>query len=376
MAAVPQTIVAFVNPHIKFLLNIFEITVVCGSINSILVDNVIQGVNYKNISISRKIHLFNDFFSLIKTIIFFKKNKFDIVHSITPKAGLITMVSAWICGIPIRVHIFTGQVWVNKTGFSRALLKFFDQITSLASTHILADSKSQKSYLIEQGIVNPHKISVLGFGSVCGVDIDKFRPNELARKELRIHHGIDPDTVVALYIGRITRDKGVFDLAKAFIEVADSVRNLHLLFVGSDEDYLLDQLYSMNHMAGNRMHFIPHTDKPEQYMATADFLCLPSYREGFGSVIIEAAAVGLPAIASNIYGIEDAIVDGQTGFLHDVGSSKQIASFLTRYTMESDTRLKMGEIARKRAINLFSSTRLIEAQMHFYQSALQSLSRT
>lgn len=367
IAASPQSVIAFLNPHISFLSKKFSVQVICSDPNSIPLNSRVENIHYQKINIVRKVSLCRDIASLIELVAYFSKSKFDLVHSITPKAGLLTMVAALLCRIPIRVHTFTGQVWANKKGFSRQLLKFTDRLTALAATNLLADSESQRDYLIKQGVVSSQKIAILGHGSVCGVDLKRFCPNLKERSQIRNDLGISIESVVAIFIGRLTKDKGLFDLVRAFSIVSTE---LHLIIVGADEDGISEDLLSILGVTTERIHLIPHTNKPEAFMATADFLCLPSYREGFGSVIIEAAGVGIPAIASRIYGVEDAIEDGKTGFLHEPGLVSQIADLMSLYAKDSKLRTKMGERARLRASSLFSSTNVVEAKLLFYNKLL------
>jgi glycosyltransferase involved in cell wall biosynthesis len=293
------------------------------------------------------------------------------VQSITPKAGLLTMLSAWICRVPIRIHVFTGQVWVTRSGFSRWYLKSFDRLIAMLSTSVLADSPSQKKFLVAEGIVSALNIQVLADGSICGVDTSRFKPNAEAKKNIRAQLGIPEEATVALFMGRLKGDKGVLDLASAFGRLDPSFSSLYLVFVGPDEDGLGDQILNLVSFGRNQVRFVGHVNNPEDYIAAADFLCLPSYREGFGLVTIEAAAVGIPTLASGIYGITDAIVDGVTGILHEPGDLAGIAEGLQTMAANPQTRISMGDAAQKRALELFSTSRIVNAQLSYYKSLIQ-----
>ena len=370
VSAVPETILAFMSKHLQALSGEYLTYAVCSNAGNISNERLIPEVVYKDISIDRNISPFKDLISLFKLIHFFKSRQFTLVQSITPKAGLLSMLAAWICRVPIRVHVFTGQVWVTRSGFSRWYLKGFDRLIAKLSTSLLADSPSQMAFLIAEGIVGTRDIEVLGDGSICGVDILRFKPNEMAKKTVRSQLGISEDATVALFMGRLKRDKGVLDLARALGVLQSGVNNLYIVFAGPDEEGLADQILQLASSKSNQVRFVGSVSNPEDFFAAANFLCLPSYREGFGLVTIEAAAVGIPTLASRIYGITDAIVDGVTGILHQPGDSVAIAKGLEEM-MHVERCQEMGNAAKTRALELFPTSRIVMAQLAYYQSLIQ-----
>ena len=222
-------------------------------------------------------------------------------------------------------------------------------------------------FLLDEKVTKSAKSHVFAKGSISGVDITKFKPNVDARLAIRNQLKIAEDKLVFLFIGRLNRDKGVMDLAQAFSQLNNS--NLHLLFVGPDEqDMQAEIMKTQSNQA--HIHFIGHTDTPEAYMAAADVLCLPSYREGFGSVLIEAAAVGVPAIASRIYGITDAVVDNETGLLHEPRNVDAIKMLMETVANNEALRNKLGKQARERVVKDFSSELITQAWVDFYQDKL------
>jgi glycosyltransferase involved in cell wall biosynthesis len=375
VCAAPLTFNAFMRGHILKIGSQYQLSVVCSGNDSDLHSDILGVSQFESVPIRREIAPIKDLYALYQLFLLFRSKQYRLVHSITPKAGLLAMGAGYLSRLPVRIHTFTGQVWATKKGFSRFLLKTIDQITATLATHVLADSLSQRLFLIDQGIVAQEKIQVLEHGSISGVDSERFKPDVIAREGIRSRLGITEEAVVAIFVGRLTRDKGVLDLVSAFNRVSELAPNLHLLIVGPDEQNLANEIQKLAPESSDRLHILGPTAEPEKMMAAADFFCLPSYREGFGSVVIEAAATGLPALASNIYGLTDAIDQGKTGFLHEARSIDQISSFLVTYALDSELRLKMGENARKRALELFSSDRLVDAQMHFYENALLSAKR-
>ncbi|HKK99150.1 MAG TPA: glycosyltransferase [Desulfotignum sp.] len=184
----------------------------------------------------------------------------------------------------------------------------------------------------------------------------------------RIRRGffIAKNDVVFLFLGRLKQDKGILALGKAFARLLQTQTHIHLLIVGPDEESL--QTHSLFNQIQN-VNFVGHTQTPEQYMNAADIFCLPSHREGFGSVILEAACVGIPAVASRIYGITDAVVEGKTGLLHRPGDVDDLCHCMKIFLENPGLRLTMGAAARHRAVTDFSEDSVSDALLHFYRQA-------
>jgi glycosyltransferase involved in cell wall biosynthesis len=323
--------------------------------------------------IERKISLRKDLVSLVTLWQFFRREKFDCVHSITPKAGLLSMVAARFAGIPLRLHTFTGQVWATETGRRKWLLKLLDKILARSATQVLADSFSQRQFLIENGVVRPQDITVLAEGSIAGVDVNRFKFSDEARTRIRQAFGIPANEIAFLFLGRLNRFKGIEDLLHAFAIAAKSNSNLHLIVAGPDEEKLAVAVDALASNTAGKVHRLEYVDFPEHYMSAADVFCLPSYREGFGAVLIEAAAVGIPVIASRIYGITDAVDEGKTGLLHTPGAVTEIADAMLLLASNNDLRTRMGAAGRARVIETFSETYVTQAFIEFYRAMLSNV---
>jgi len=367
VATVPFVLRWFMTPHIQILSKEYKVTLVSNGTEKEVSDLLCENVTFIPLDIERKISVKKDISALIKLYRIFKINKFDCVHSITPKSGLLTMLAGKFACIPQRFHIFTGQVWANKKGISRFALKQIDKLLSFSSTKILADSHSQRLFLIENKVVNESKIEVLAEGSAAGVNINRFKFKADKRKELRIKNNIPVDSVVFLFLGRLTYDKGLMDLSESFESIASNHDSYHLLIVGPDEDGLENVFESLGKKFPGRIHRVGFTNSPENYMCVADIFCLPSYREGFGSAIIEAAAIGIPTIASRIYGISDAVEDGYTGILHEPGNISELTTAMLNLASNKGSRETMGKAANKRAVTKFSEQIVADAMLKFYQ---------
>jgi glycosyltransferase involved in cell wall biosynthesis len=364
-----MTIKTFLLDHLKLLCVEYDVFIVAGTNCQYLHSDYKLDISVIKISINRNINIISDFLAFIRLFLVFKKNKFDLIHSITPKAGLLSMIAGYISRIPVRIHIFTGQIWVQKKNIIRMILKCSDRLIVFFSTNILADSKSQMGFLIKEKIVVSNKISVLANGSISGVNIQRFTHNDSTRKIVRQKLNISDTDIVFLFIGRLKYDKGVLDLCAAFKKKFSDRDNAHLLIVGPDEERIVDVINKFD-IKKEKLHLIPYAEQPEKYMVSADVLCLPSYREGFGNAIIEAASCRLPSIGSRIYGITDAILEYETGLLHTVGDINALASLMEKLYLNEELRNSMGKAAYERAKSLFSSNKVTTAWMDYYATLI------
>jgi glycosyltransferase involved in cell wall biosynthesis len=277
------------------------------------------------------------------------------------------MIAGRFAGIPVRIHSFTGQVWATRKGIMRLLLKNMDRLLAFFTTHILVDSHSQREFLLAEKVVSRDKSDVLANGSISGVDTGRFCSNPSERANIRKKLNMNDNDMVFLFLGRLNRDKGIIDLAQAFAVLCANYDNVHLLIVGPDEENMKPLINKICQSCAKKVHFVDYTNTPEHYMATADVFCLPSYREGFGSVIIEAASTGIPAIASRIYGITDAIEEEVTGLLHDAGDINQLTGAMKQLIDNPILRKVMGENARIRACRDFLKEKITAALLDYYQ---------
>ena len=367
VAVAPFVLHWFMSPHIFLLREKYDITLITnGSIDD-LGAFVNENVSFIAVDIERKISFIKDILALIKLWYIFINNNFSCVHSMGPKAGLLTMIAGKFSGVPNRFHFFTGQVWATKTGVKRWFLMSLDKLLVYCSTRVLADSHSQRIFLIENRVVNTSKIEVLGNGSAAGVNINRFKFDVDKSNKVRSDMNIPDRAIVFLFLGRLTRDKGLMDLSKSFEYAASCNDNLHLLIVGPDEDGIDQEFVALEHKIPGKIHRAGFTKCPEDYMSASDVFCLPSYREGFGSAVIEAAAIGIPTIASNIYGVSDAIEDGITGVLHEPGNVAEISAAILMLAGNERTREEMGRAAKKRVILNFTEDIVANAMLDFYK---------
>jgi glycosyltransferase involved in cell wall biosynthesis len=367
----PMCVVSFMMPHIRALKKIFEIQVLANTNErNLLFDHGID-VAIQSVDISRQIALWAD----IKTLWFlywhFMRNDLSAVHTITPKAGLLGMAAAWMARVPLRIHSFTGQVWVTHRGPMRWILIAADKCIAAMATEVLVDSHSQRDFLIAKNIISLDKSSVLGAGSICGVDTKRFNPCLSIRKVVRSELNTSQNSLVCLYLGRLNKDKGVFDLALAFSEVARVHPSVELWVVGPDENNCFQRMQILFGNYSHRVKRVGFTKEPERYMQAADLFCMPSYREGFGSSVIEAAACGIPALVSRIYGLSDAVLEGQTGWMHEAGNTEDLTHQLNEILSFPTVLVEKGKKAKRYAESMFLESAVTGAMTELYIKRLQ-----
>lgn len=370
VTAAEITVKVFLANHFKALSTQYDISVVTNTDNPDFLKPFGLRLNIIPLFIERTISLICDINALLGLIFLFREYRFEAVHSVTPKAGLLSMLAAFLVRIPVRIHTFTGQVWVTKKGIVRWILKIADKLIALCATHVLVDSFSQRDFLIRKKIVSEIKSHVIANGSICGVDIKRFAPDAESRRDLREKYSIKETDTVFLYLGRLTYDKGLLDLTQAFAKVNGIYDNAHLVIVGPDEEDMKQKMLECCSGCADRIYFEAYTDKPEKHMAASDVFCMPSYREGFGMTIIEAASVGIPAIGTRIYGITDAIEEDMTGFLCDPGNIKELTEKMLLMVEKPDMRKKMGEQSRERVTQSYSKDLVTAAFVNYYDTLL------
>jgi glycosyltransferase involved in cell wall biosynthesis len=373
LAATPLTIHFFFKPHLRELARHFEVALACNPRSDAYLPPLDLPLRELALPMERKIAPWRDLQVLVALCRLFACERFDIVVSVVPKAGLLGMLAAWLLRVPRRVHIFQGEVWASRRGPMRWLLKSLDGLTARLATHVLAVSESEKIFLEQQGVAPVGKVQVLGMGSICGVDTGRFRPDLTARVHLRTELSIPEHAVLCVFLGRLTADKGVLELAQAFAQCAKTYPSLWLLIVGPDEEDMQARLRELvPPELASRMRIRPFVNEPQQMLAAADFLCLPSYREGFGMAILEAAAVGIPAIGSRIYGISDAIEEGRTGLLVPARDAAALSAAISRWCEQPQERQSYGVAAQDRVMTRFEQKNVVDGYVEYFRNLFRS----
>lgn len=371
---VPESLDTFCKGMLRELSDKYEVIGLSSPGVSLKVVGEREGVKTIAVPMERHISLLNDFKSLFKLIRVFRVEKPDMVHSMTPKAGMLCMIAAWLARVPVRIHTFTGLVWPTETGFKRKLLMFTDKTTCFCATHIIPEGKGVKNDLLSNGITKK-PLRVLGYGNVRGVDMNYYsrRPEvlDLAEK-LR-----DDKIFTFVFVGRIVRDKGINELCKAYQRLHEIYPQTRCWLVGPFED-------NLDPISKESRELIKKSDSgivsvgPKSgdellaFYAAADCFVFPSYREGFPNTVLEAGALGLPSIVTDINGSRDIISEGENGIVIPVKDDKSLLEAMIKMIEDKDGRERMALNARKIIENKFEQNFVRSCLYKYYEEALES----
>lgn len=329
------------------------------------------GVKTIAVPMARRISLLSDLKSLLNLIKVFRKEKPTVVHSMTPKAGLLSMMAARFCNVPVRIHTFTGLLFPTSTGFMKKLLKTTDRITCACATHVIPEGEGVKSDLINNGITKK-PLRVLGKGNIKGIDLNYFNPelNEVKHVAEKIRkQGI----FTFVFVGRLVGDKGINELVEAFICLHKDFPATQLILVGSEEGELdplkpdtLSKIKSEDYI-----HAVGRQTDVRPWLLASDAFILSSYREGFPNVVIEAGAMGLPSIVTDINGANEIIVDGENGVSVPSKDAKALEEAMKFFIENPDKVRAMGKNSRPMIASRFEQSYVRKCLKDYYRTILK-----
>lgn len=293
----------------------------------------------------------------------------EIVHSHTPKGGLLGMIAATLARTPVRVYHLRGSPFVTATGIRRQLLRMGELASCSLAHRVFAVSRSLRDVAIDEGLCSAEKVAVLAGGSGNGVDPEQFHPSsEHERLAARAACGIPADDLVVGFVGRLTRDKGICELERAWRGVREAEPRARLLLVGGNEAHDAQSREAIAAFrADPRVHLTGLVAGAARLYAAVDVVVLPTYREGFPNVALEAAAVALPIVATSVPGCVEAVEDGVTGLLVPVRDAESLERALRRYLSDPALRADHGQAGRRRAVALFRGEVIWEALVAEYR---------
>jgi len=362
--------------QLEFLNNHFEVIAVSGQDKHL--ENVKKREKVKTIAIEmqRNISPLKDLKSLFQLYKLFKEEKPQIVHSITPKAGLLSMLAAKFAGVPVRIHMFTGLIFPTKTGFMQKLLIKMDKLLCWAATDIIPEGNGVKQDLIGYNITKK-PLNILANGNVNGIDIDYYNSthyNTEQKQSLKKELNIQENDFLFVFVGRLVSDKGINELVQAFKELKSKETNAKLLLVGSLETALdpLNPETLQEIETNDAIISVGYQNDVRPYFSISDALVFPSYREGFPNVVLQAGAMGLPSIVSDINGCNEIIKEKENGLIVPPKNTDALKQAMQQIEQDETLRTKLQSNAREMIVDRFEQTVLWEALLEEYQRLLQT----
>ena len=372
MTTVPISLDKLLDGQMSFMKKHYDVIAVSSDIKQLEQIGIKDGVGTYHVEMTRQITPLKDLQALWKLYRFFRKEKPEFVHSHTPKAGTEGMIAAWLARVPHRLHTVAGLPLLESSGNKRRLLNLVEKITYACATQVYPNSLGLKNIIQNEKFCKSTKLKVIGNGSSNGVNTNYFDPSlfsESQKKELRSQLNIEEKDFVFIFVGRLVGDKGINELIEAFINISKQTVNVKLLLVGPLETEL-DPLSvrTINEINTNEKIISAGFQKDVRpFFTIADALVFPSYREGFPNVVMQAGAMNLPAIVTNINGCNEIIVEDKNGIIIQAKNVESLQSAMTRYLNNDILLNKHKSNAREMIISRYEQKVVWEAILAEYK---------
>ena len=377
IATVPMSLNLLLKGQLEFLNTSFEVTAISGDGEDLQTVANRERVKVHAIEMHRHISLFQDLKSFWQLFQYFKKEKPTIIHSITPKAGLLSMMAGKLAGVPIRMHTFTGLIFPYKNGYMKRTLIIMDRILCRCATHVYPEGKGVKEDLQRHNITNK-PLKIIANGNVNGVDIDYYHPeaiSEEGKKKLRAFLQIKEDDFVFVFVGRLVIDKGLRELVKAFDAISKNHKKVKLILMGPKENAHNPKKRRMFHTIQQNENIITvgFQEEVRPYYAISNVLILPSYREGFPNAVLQAGAMGLPSIVSDISGCNEIIEHEVNGLLVPKKNYRELQKAMEKMLYNPSLLKEFHHNARNKVVKSFDKNFVWQELKKEYENALDKL---
>lgn len=373
IATVPMSLDKLLEGQLKFMNQYYEVIAVSSGDKALKRLGQKEGVLTFNVEMTRKITPLKDLVSLVKLYFFLKKQKPTIVHTHTPKAGIIGMLAAKLANVPIRLHTVAGLPLLEAKGFKRKILNYVEKLTYSCANRVYPNSYGLKAIIEQEKFTSKNKIKVIGNGSSNGIDTNYFDPNNIdinTKKALKNKLQISEKDFIFIFIGRIVGDKGINELVEAFSKLNLEKDSIKLLLVGPTEDELDPIKDNVKKIIKENNNIITtgYQEDVRPYFSIANLLTFPSYREGFPNVVMQAGAMGLPCIVTNINGCNEIIMDDFNGSIIEVKNVNMLYNKMKDYLLGPEEYQKIKSNTRKVILEKYQRAVFLNALLKEYKT--------
>ncbi len=372
ITTIPLSLEKLLEGQLSFMEQYYDVTAVSAEKERLEAHGEKEGVKTFYVPLTRKITPVQDLKAVYKLYRFLQQEKPSIVHSHTPKAGIVGMLAAYLAKVPHRLHTVAGLPLMEATGFKRRILNIVEKSTYRFATAIYPNSQGLYDFILSENFTSKNKLKIIGKGSSNGIDTNYFSTDhfpEVEQKQMKEELGIDRDDFVFVFVGRIVRDKGINELVSAFVKLQKEHVKCSLLLIGpfeEDLDPLDPQIVEEIHQHP-RIYTTGYQQDVRPYFALSDALAFPSYREGFPNVVLQAGAMGLPSIVSDINGCNEIIEADVNGIIVPVKDEQSLYNAMHRLISEPLLAHKLSEKSRSLITSKFERKQVWNALLENYR---------
>ncbi len=378
ITTIPLSLEKLLEGQLAFMKDYFEIVAISAEPERLESYAKKEGVRFFPLELTRKITPIKDIVAVFRLYQFLKKEKPSIVHTHTPKAGIVGMMAAWLAGIPNRLHTVAGLPLMEATGFKRTILDFVEKLTYRFATRVYPNSQGLYDFIISEKFTKSSKLSIIANGSSNGIDTDHFNPTNFSESDkisLRDKWKIPQNNFLFIFVGRLVKDKGINELIAAFSKLSKSKSNISLLLVGPFENDL-DPLSpeSLKSIGENpNIYSIGYQNDVRPYLAIANALVFPSYREGFPNVVMQAGAMGLPSIVTDINGCNEIVQQGVNGLIVPPKNEEALYEAMEQMATKALMHSSLKSSARKIIVEKYNRKEVWEALLAEYRKCVNDV---
>ena len=377
ITTVPISLEKLLEGQLSFMSKHFDVTAISSEDKRLNVYGDKEGVKTHYLELTRKITPLKDLVAVFKLVKYLRKEKPQIVHSHTPKAGIVGMLSAYIARVPIRLHTVAGLPLMEAGGIKRKVLNVVEKLTYACATKVYPNSQGLKDFIVEEKLTSTAKIKIIGNGSSNGIDTTYFDPTRYSVNDssvLKESLNIPSEDFVFIFVGRLVGDKGINELVKAFVSISNSHDTVSLLLVGPLETELdpLDSITLKHINEHPKIIASGYQTDVRPYFAASNALVFPSYREGFPNVVLQAAAMELPCVVSNINGCNEIIENGMNGLIVPVKQHLPLEKAMEEMFNDQELFAVLKKNTRTRIVQNYDRKEIWNEILKEYESLIES----